>query len=611
LPAIGPHDLRFRLRDAATGGTQLGPTLCVDNLSVVAGRFTVTLDFGAQFTGQQRFLELEVRADTGLGCGDGSGFSLLTPRQQLTAAPDAQFAMYAANAGTAVNAANAVNAVSATNATNAGNAATAATATNALQLGGQAAAFYRNASNLNTGTVPGAMLGGTYSGALIFSNATNAISGTFTGNGAGLTSLNASSLTSGSIADARLPGNVALLDRAQTFTDLVSYSASPVFNAGGVPFWVASTSRVPNLNADMLDGFEASAFLRSIPVPLSLSGASSTHIVRGENTSAADFSSGVYGSSTATTGITLGGQFESSSSSGSGVFGSTTASGGANYGGQFWNASPDGAGVFGWNSASTGNAYAGKFQNRSTTGRAVFGDATAASGVTFGARFESASTAGRGVLGKAYATTGVTYGVWGQSDSSSGSAYGVWAQGRMGASGTKTFRIDHPEDPENKYLLHYSTESPQALNAYSGTVTLDQTGEAIVELPGYFSRINKDPRYTLTAVGAPMPMLHIAEKIDAGIMAEGERAMPGQVVPVSHFRIAGGVPGGEVSWEVKAVRNDLWVRRHLAPIEVEKEGIEKGTYLHPEFYGKPLESGLEHDAMGEPVERAAQRPSAL
>ena len=57
-PVSGVYDLRFRLYDAASGGTQLGSTLCSDNVSLSSGRCTVQLDFGAQFTGQQRLVRI-------------------------------------------------------------------------------------------------------------------------------------------------------------------------------------------------------------------------------------------------------------------------------------------------------------------------------------------------------------------------------------------------------------------------------------------------------------------------------------------------------------------------------------------------------------------------
>src|SRR5215510_192372 len=60
VPASGLYDLGFRLYDAAVGGTQVGPVFCADNVEVSDGLFTVLLDFGAQFNGEQRFLEIEV-----------------------------------------------------------------------------------------------------------------------------------------------------------------------------------------------------------------------------------------------------------------------------------------------------------------------------------------------------------------------------------------------------------------------------------------------------------------------------------------------------------------------------------------------------------------------
>lgn len=71
-----------------------------------------------------------------------------------------------------------------------------------------------NASQLASGTVPSAVLAGTYSGALTFNNAANS----FTGSGAGLTSLDASQLATGTLPDARLSANVALRNANQTFT---------------------------------------------------------------------------------------------------------------------------------------------------------------------------------------------------------------------------------------------------------------------------------------------------------------------------------------------------------------------------------------------------------
>ncbi len=151
----------------------------------------------------------------------------------------------------------------------------------------------------------------------------------------------------------------------------------------------------------------------------------------------------------------------------------------------------------------------------------------------------------------------------------------VYANGNFTATGLKAFQIDHPLSPETHYLNHFCAEGPEPYNIYRGTVVLDKMGEAWVQLPDYFSEINRDPSYHLTAFGAPMPNLHIAQKIQN-----------------NRFKIAGGVPGAKVSWEVKAVRNDRWVQQHGFQTVQEKPNRYKGRYLHPDLYGQPKEKGI-------------------
>ncbi|HZW11418.1 MAG TPA: hypothetical protein VFF69_16055, partial [Phycisphaerales bacterium] len=68
--ASGRHDFRFTLFDVASGGSPIGTTQCADNVVVSDGPFTATVDFGQQFTTPaDRFVEIEVRKDTGLDCG--------------------------------------------------------------------------------------------------------------------------------------------------------------------------------------------------------------------------------------------------------------------------------------------------------------------------------------------------------------------------------------------------------------------------------------------------------------------------------------------------------------------------------------------------------------
>jgi len=721
------HDLRFRLYDALLNGVQVGSTLCADNVTVTEGTFTVHLDFGQQFAGQQRFVEVEARADAGQDCSDISGFTVLAPRQPLTAAPNALYALTSTTASTAT---------------------TAGTATNATQLNGQTAAFYQNAANLSTGTIPNNRLGGTYTSALTFSNSGNA----YSGNGALLTSLNASNIASGTldllgmstaqtqiirgINQSSVDNSVAIWGSSPAATGETIGVKGSSGSSSGVGVFGLSTSttgfggygvrgETRGLGGSAVRGdamattgsANGGTFITLAPNGVGVSGHNSANGsaggyggyfeadgmlstgvygeggnwggdfegraawgggVRGRSTNtetgvigyggyfeAVNGSGiGVYGVASAPSGGTFGGYFESMSTVGTGlygegrykggefvvgnsglssaygvyaravgsgvrygvyaisesstgrgingvaaagtginygvagrshsttgygVFGEAIATSGQNFGVYGETESTNGTGVFGIANATTGENYGVRAQAASTAGIGVYSQATASTGTTFAGIFQAASTTGRGVFAWASATSGGTYGLFGQSDSPTG--YGVFASGASGGT-IKTFRIDHPDAPAEKYLLHYSTESPEVLNAYSGTAVLDSAGEAEVELPRYFAKINKDPRYTLTAVGAPMPMLHVAQKISDESLAIGASLEPDQAAPLCTFRIAGGAPGMEVSWRIEAVRNDRWVQRHGAPVEIEKQGVEQGTYQHPDLYNKPRGSGL-------------------
>ena len=81
LPVDGACDLRFSLWDDPEAGSQAGPTLDIPGVAVAGGLFTVPLDFGPVFDGAALWLEIAVR------CGDDPDYTLLSPRQALTAAP--------------------------------------------------------------------------------------------------------------------------------------------------------------------------------------------------------------------------------------------------------------------------------------------------------------------------------------------------------------------------------------------------------------------------------------------------------------------------------------------------------------------------------------------
>lgn len=140
IPASGSYDLRFILYTADVGGSQVGPILTNSATTVSGGLFTVALDFGGNaFTNASRFLEIAVRTN------GGGAFSILTPRQNLTPTP---YAVFAENVGS------------------------------------------------------GGLAAGTYPSAVTFNNAGNNFSGSFIGNGSGLTSVNAA--TVGGVSAANL-----------------------------------------------------------------------------------------------------------------------------------------------------------------------------------------------------------------------------------------------------------------------------------------------------------------------------------------------------------------------------------------------------------------------
>jgi len=93
----GSYDLQFTLQD--TGGAAIGAPNFVDNATVVAGVFTVVLDFGpTAFAGADRFLQIAVRRGSETGA-----FTPLTPRTAITPSPYAQTSTTAGFAATVAN----------------------------------------------------------------------------------------------------------------------------------------------------------------------------------------------------------------------------------------------------------------------------------------------------------------------------------------------------------------------------------------------------------------------------------------------------------------------------------------------------------------------------
>lgn len=167
------------------------------------------------------------------------------------------------------------------------------------------------------------------------------------------------------------------------------------------------------------------------------------------------------------------------------------------------------------------------------------------------------------------------YGVYGN-----GTPYAGYFQGDVHVTGTITeasaaFKVDHPLDPENQYLVHSAVESPDMKNVYDGNVTTDARGEAVVELPEYFEVLNRDFRYQLTVIGTFAQAI-VAEKM------RGNR-----------FVIRTDQPSVEVSWQVTGIRQDRWANENRIVVEQDKPAIERGFYLHPKLYGQPEERSIE------------------
>jgi hypothetical protein len=276
-----------------------------------------------------------------------------------------------------------------------------------------------------------------------------------------------------------------------------------------------------------------------------------------------------------------------------GVDASTGSGGGAGIGGSstkgtgVLGTSTNGAGVYGVHGTGSGSGVLGEDNSGNAASNGVYGS----SDIGYGVQGHTTGEMGTGLYG--LATGAMGSGVQAQNDGEDG--YGVYAEafgvGSYGvyafsqnadalyvdgsatvtgnlSKGGGSFKIDHPVDPQNKYLYHSFVESPDMMNVYNGTATLDGRGEATVELPDWFEALNRDYRYQLTAIGSPAPELHISRKVEDG-----------------KFSIAGGKARQEVSWQVTGIRQDAWANANRIPVEVDKKAQDQGRYLHPELFG--------------------------
>jgi len=315
------------------------------------------------------------------------------------------------------------------------------------------------------------------------------------------------------------------------------------------------------------------------------------------------FSSNIGVSGTSTSGV-FGVGVEGSTDAGYGVVGTST----------------DGFGVVGGSSSGTGVVGSGTevgVEGSSNSGVGVSGFSSSSAGVRgtshagAGTGMEGFSPSGLGVSGTS--TSG--FGVLGWSDTGIGVrgvstseelGFGVFAEGQVAGlfngpvdvfgdlivvNGNKPFKIDHPLDPPNKYLLHNAVEAPERKNVYDGLARLDEEGAAWVELPEWFEALNGDFRYQLTAVGGAMPNLHVAEEVSE-----------------NRFKIAGGQEGMKVCWQLTGTRKDPWAAANPFEVEQEKPQEERGRYLEPGLYDAPEEQRVMMEPPRAEAVEEKQRP---
>lgn len=88
VPFEGTADIEYRLFASRTGGSQVHSPTQASNVQIHDGLVNSMLNYGPEaFAGDARFLEIAVRTPAGSG-----PFVTLSPRQQITAAPQAFFA---------------------------------------------------------------------------------------------------------------------------------------------------------------------------------------------------------------------------------------------------------------------------------------------------------------------------------------------------------------------------------------------------------------------------------------------------------------------------------------------------------------------------------------
>ncbi len=250
------------------------------------------------------------------------------------------------------------------------------------------------------------------------------------------------------------------------------------------------------------------------------------------------------------------------SSSGAGVSGTSNSNDGVS------GFSGSGTGVYG----STTSGFAGRFDGRTMISGSATGDLV----------YIENTGSGRGL----HVVTGSDTALWAATttgfaalDARKPGGRAGYFNGNVEVTGSVTkssgsFKIDHPLDPEHKYLCHSFVESPDMKNVYDGVVTTDENGLAVVELPQWFEALNRDFRYQLTVIG------------------RFAQAIVEKEVESNRFTIRTNLAKVKVSWQITGIRQDHYANAHRIRVEEEKPADERGFYLHPEEWGQPADKSV-------------------
>jgi hypothetical protein len=240
--ANGTYEMQFTLHSAASGtGDQVGSTITNSNVQVTSGVFSVELDFGSEFSGADRWLEISVKKSS------ETSYTTISPRMKLNSVPYATRTL-SATAADSLSAACAgcvtdlhINSVSGSkitgNVANADNASIATTATNATNFSGSLTGDVTGTQTATTvSKVGGISASNVASGATAANNATNA------NTASALVKRDASGNFSAGTITATLNGNAATATTANTVSTSAGDSVVTAINAGSLTINTAHVS---------------------------------------------------------------------------------------------------------------------------------------------------------------------------------------------------------------------------------------------------------------------------------------------------------------------------------------------------------------------------------